>query len=447
MTDLDFAAHPMDQGVDPEAYVLGAMMMSRDATLDVLDLGLREDHFYRPAHGEVFEALTEAFARVNGPVDPVVLAAELERRGTLLRVGGAPYLHTLMSTPFVTVNAGYYAEQVMQRHVVRGVYAAGLRLQQLGENAAAGADVHETLDRARAHLDVLADTGRRSDTREFDRVVDDWLANLGQAKTPPLSTGIQDLDELLGGGFRPGQLVLVAARPGVGKTVVGTNFGVAAAQRGYGAAICSMEMTSDELMERIFADQANIPLDRIREPFRMDDDDRRKLGLASDRIAAMPLKIVDDGEQTLSSIRAVARERSRTERGLRLLAVDYIQLMTSTSRAVNRSEVVGEFSRGLKLIAKEFDITVVGMCQLNRGSEQRADKRPGLTDLRESGNLEQDADIVILLHREPDNEETMDDIEFRIAKHRGGPTGARDLLWSGPYQRVTGRTPALRVVR
>lgn len=447
MTDLDFAAHPTDRSVDPEAYVLGAMMLSRDAMLDVLDLGLRGEHFRRPAHAEVFEALAEAFARVNGPVDPVVLAAELDRRGTLLRVGGAPYLHTLMQTPHVATNADYYAEQIMQRHVVRGIHAAGVRLQQFGENGAAGADVDEVLDRARTALDELADTGRRGEVREFDQVVDDWLARLGARKDPPLSTGIQDLDELLGGGFRPGQLVVVGARPGVGKSVVGTNFSVAAAQHGYGSALCSVEMTSDEIMERIFADQANIPLDRIREPYRMDEDDRRKLGFAADRVAAMPLKIVDAAEQTLGSIRAVARERSRTERGLRLLVVDYIQLMTSTSRAVNRSEVVGEFSRGLKLIAKEFALTVVALCQLNRGSEQRADKRPALTDLRESGSLEQDADIVILLHRDPEDEETMDDIEFRVPKHRGGPTGVRDLLWSGPYQRVTGRTPALRVVR
>lgn len=448
MTDTLYEA----PDVDPEQYVLGAMMLSRDALLDVLGSGLRAEHFRRPAHTEVYEALTAAFTRVNGPVDPLVLAAELEQRGTLLRCGGAPYLHTLIATAFVASNAVYYADLVLRAHKVREVHSIGVRFQQLAENGAAGADLDAILDQARAALDELVDIGRRDDGGEFDEVVDAWLTSLGTPKAAPLSTGIQELDELLGGGFRPGQLVVVGARPGVGKSVVGTNFAVAAAQRGNGVLLCSMEMTRDEVLERVFADQADIPLDRIREPRLMSQSERRRLELSADRVASLPLKIVDTGKQTLGSIRAAARDRTRTPRGLRLLVVDYLQLMTTTSRSgTQRHEIVGEFSRELKLLAKELGITVVALAQLNRAAEQRADKRPQLSDLRESGSLEQDADIVALLHRDPDDQEAMDFIEFRIPKHRGGPTGVRDLFWVGPHQRVTGQsgqsTAALRVVQ
>jgi replicative DNA helicase len=370
----------------------------------------------------------------------VVLAAELEQRGTLQRAGGAPYLHTLFGTHFATTNAAYYAGQIIERHKVRTVGALGQQFQQLAEIGAAGGDVDEMLDRARGALEKLADAASGA-RREFDQEVDAWLTNLGTPRARPVPTGIAELDELLGGGFRPGQLVVLGARPGVGKSVGGLGFAAAAAERGYGAAVCSMEMTKDELMERLFAREADIPLSRLRAPEMLDAGDQRRLERAADRVATWPLLIADEGEQTLASIGAVARSRSRTPRGLRLLAVDYIQLMTATTRTQKRHEVVGEFSRGLKLLAKKLGITVVALAQLNRQSDQRTDKRPHLSDLRESGSLEQDADIVMLLHRDPDDPEGMDRVEVWIPKHRGGPTGKLDLFWSGPYQRITGRTP------
>jgi len=438
---------PTPRDVDAEQYVLGAMMRSRDAVLDVLETGLESEHFYRPAHQEVFNALIVVFGRIDGPIDPVVLADELAARGTLTRVGGAPYLHTLMATPHVTGNVSEYADIVVRKHVLRSVRVTGIRLQQYSENGSNGADVDDVLDKARAVLDNAAGIGRATDKREFDQVVDDWLANLGQPKVPPLSTGIQDLDELLGGGTRPGQLIVIGARPGIGKSVVGTNFGVAAAQRGFGTAICSLEMSEGELLERIFADQAGVSLDRIRDPRRLDQDDQRRINLAASRIATMPLKIVDAAEQSPSSIRAVARDLVRTTRGLRLLVVDYLQLMTgSGQRRESRQQEISEFSRALKLLAKELGITVVALSQLNRGPEGRAGGRPLLSDLRESGAIEQDADIVILLHRDVEDEERLDQIEFRVAKHRGGATGVLELFWVGPYQRVTGRSPILRAV-
>lgn len=429
-----------------EQYVLGAMMRSRDAVLDVLETGLESEHFYRPAHQEVFNALIIVFGRVNGPIDPVVLADELAARDMLTRVGGAPYLHTLMATPHVTGNVSEYADVVLRQHKLRLVGATGVQLQQYAESGSNGTDADDVLDRARASLEQAAGIGRVTDSREFDQVVDDWLANLDAPKVPPLSTGIQDLDELLGGGTRPGQLVVVGARPGIGKSVLGTNFAVAAAKKGFGATICSLEMSESELLERIFADQAGVSLDRVRQPKRLDPDDRYRLKSTAEHVGALPLKIVDAAQQTLATIRAVARDRARTARGLRLLVVDYLQLMSGSGRVENRQQEISEISRGLKLLAKELGITVVALSQLNRGSEQRAGGRPQLSDLRESGAIEQDADIVILLHRDIDDETAADQIELRIPKHRGGRTGVLDLFWVGPYQRVTSRSPYLRVV-
>jgi len=440
--------NPVSHDIDPEQYVLGAMMLSRNAVLDVLETGLQAEHFRRPAHQEVFSALVDVFSRVNGPIDPVVLSDELTTRNTLQRVGGAPYLHTLIATPHVTANVTHYVESVLRRHKLRLVGTTGIQLQQYAGNDGNGADVDEVLDRARASLEQAAGIGRATDGREFDRVVEDWLVSLDAPKVPPLSTGIQDLDELLGGGTRPGQMIVVGARPGIGKSVVGTNFAVAAAKRGFGATICSLEMSEPELMERIFADQAAVALERLRQPKLLDAHDRQRLAVAADQISTLPLKIVDSAQQSLATIRAVARDRVRTARGLRLLVVDYLQLMSGSgrNRDNNRQQEISEISRGLKLLAKELGITVVALSQLNRGPEGRADKRPQLSDLRESGAIEQDADIVILLHRDVDDETAADQIEFRIPKHRGGRTGVLDLFWVGPYQRVTGRSPYLRAV-
>lgn len=429
-----------------EQYVLGAMMRSRDAVLDVLETGLESEHFYRPAHQEVFNALIIVFGRVNGPIDPVVLADELAARDMLTRVGGAPYLHTLMATPHVTGNVSEYADVVLRQHKLRLVGATGVQLQQYSESGSNGADADDVLDRARASLEQAAGIGRVTDSREFDQVVDDWLANLDAPKVPPLSTGIQDLDELLGGGTRPGQMVVIGARPGIGKSVLGTNFAVAAAKKGFGATVCSLEMSESELLERIFADQAGVSLDRVRQPKMLDQDDRYRLKSTAEQVGALPLKIVDAAQQTLATIRSVARDRARTARGLRLLVVDYLQLMSGSGRVENRQQEISEISRGLKLLAKELGITVVALSQLNRGSEQRAGGRPQLSDLRESGAIEQDADIVILLHRDIDDETAADQIELRIPKHRGGRTGVLELFWVGPYQRVTSRSPYLRVV-
>lgn len=444
MTDNEDDLTPRD--VDAEQYVLGAMMRSRDAVLDVLETGLESEHFYRPAHQEVFAALIVVFGRVDGPIDPVVLADELAARSTLMRVGGAPYLHTLMATPHVTGNVSEYADVVLRQHKLRLVGATGVTLQQYAESGTNGADADEVLDRARASLEQAAGIGCVTDSREFEQVVDDWLANLDAPKVPPLSTGIQDLDELLGGGTRPGQMVVIGARPGIGKSVLGTNFAVAAAKKGFGATICSLEMSEGELLERIFADQAGVSLDRVRQPKRLDQDDRYRLKSTAELVGALPLKIVDAAQQTLATIRAVARDRARTTRGLRLLVVDYLQLMSGSGRVENRQQEISEISRGLKLLAKELGITVVALSQLNRGSEQRAGGRPQLSDLRESGAIEQDADIVILLHRDIEDETAADQIEVRIPKHRGGRCGVLDLFWVGPYQRVTGRSPYLRAV-
>lgn len=427
---------------DAERWVIGAALTAKDACADILATGLLPEHFYFPKHGEVFSAISELFER-EGAYGPVLIGDLLERRGTLARVGGLPYLHTLFASCPLAVNVEHHVEVVLDKFRLRGLQEATVAIQQMVATGQASGNVAEVIDDARARLDKVASLAIRSETREFADDLDDFLIGLdSEEDVSILPSGLVELDELLSGGFRPGQLVIVGARPGIGKSVLATNFAANAAQLGHGVLFCSLEMSRHEIVERLLADQANTPLDRIRRPVELDEEDRRHLAMGSDRLRNWPLQIVDDAKQTLGDITRAARDRAGTPRGLRLLVVDYLQLMSSTPGArVDRHLEVGEWSRGLKILGKQLGITVVALSQLNRGPTQTANSRPQLAHLRESGSLEQDADMVFLLHRDPEDLETQYMIQLIVAKQRGGRTDTLDLLWSGPHQRVSSNRP------
>jgi replicative DNA helicase len=402
------------------------MLLSKDAIADVLEK-LRPGDFYRPAHQNVYDAILDLYGR-GEPADAVTVAAELDRRGLLRRVGGAPYLHTLISMVPTAANAGYYADIVSEKALLRRLVEAGTRVVQYGYAGAEGADVAEVVDRAQAEIYDVTDRRLSEDFVPLEDLlqptmdeIDAIASNGGLARGVP--TGFTELDEVTN-GLHPGQMIIVAARPGVGKSTLGLDFlRSCSIKHRMASVIFSLEMSKSEIVMRLLSAEAKIKLADMRSG-RMSDDDWTRLARRMSEISEAPLYIDDSPNLTMMEIRAKAR-RLRQRADLRLIVVDYLQLMTSGKKTESRQVEVSEFSRHLKLLAKELEVPVIAISQLNRGPEQRTDKKPMLADLRESGSLEQDADVVVLLHR-PDAFERDDprggEADLILAKHRNGPT-------------------------
>ncbi|MCE7001016.1 replicative DNA helicase [Saccharothrix sp. S26] len=438
MAEPGFERQP-PQDLAAEQSVLGGMLLSKDAIADVVEV-LAPNDFYRPAHQAVYDCILDLYGR-GEPADPITVSAELERRGELLRVGGAPYLHTLIATVPTAANASYYAEIVAEKAVLRRLVEAGTRIVQLGYNGAEGADVDEVVDRAQAAIYEVTERRTTEDYVVLEELLQptmdeiDAIASRGGSSLG-IPTGFADLDELTN-GLHPGQMIIVAARPGVGKSTLGLDFARSCSvKHGLTSAIFSLEMSRTEIVMRMLSAEARIRLGDMRGG-RMSDDDWTRLARRMSEISEAPLFVDDSPNLTMMEIRAKAR-RLKQRHDLRLVVVDYLQLMSSGKRSESRQQEVSEFSRNLKLIAKELEVPVIAISQLNRGPEQRTDKRPQLSDLRESGSLEQDADMVILINR-PDAWERDDpragEADLIIAKHRAGPTATITVAHQLHYSR------------
>ena len=427
------------QDVAAEQGVLGGMLLSKDAIADVIE-ELKGVDFYRPAHELVYDAILDLYGR-GEPADAVTVAAELSRRGELGRVGGAPYLHTLISSVPTAANAGYYARLVRDQAVLRRLVEAGTRIAQLGY-ATDGGEVDDLVNSAQA--EVYAVTERRTsedylplrDTINLTMEEIENNANRG-AGMVGVPTGFTDFDALTN-GLHPGQMVIVAARPAVGKSTLALDFCRSASiKHGMTSVIFSLEMGRTELTMRLLSAEAGVPLQNMRKGTMRDEDWTRVAGAMS-RVSEAPLFIDDSPNMSLMEIRAKGR-RLKQRHDLKLVVVDYLQLMSSGKRVESRQQEVSEFSRALKLLAKELEVPVIAVAQLNRGPEQRTDKKPMMSDLRESGSLEQDADLVILLHREDsyDKETRPGEADLIVAKHRNGPTDTITVAFQGHYSRFT----------
>lgn len=424
-TDLDNGRQP-PQDLAAEQSVLGGMLLSKDAIADVIER-LRPKDFYRPNHQQIYDAILGLFGQ-GEPADAVTVAAELDRRGVLRRIGGAPYLHTLIATVPTAANAGYYAGIVAEKAVLRRLVEAGTRVVQYGYAGAEGADIADVVDRAQAEIyDVTEDRGSEDMVALDDLLqptmdeIDAVQAGGGQAQGVP--TGFADLDEVTT-GLHGGQMIIVAGRPGQGKSTLALDFMRSCSiKHGRPSVIFSLEMSKSEIVMRLLSAEARIKLADMRSG-RMSDDDWTKMARRMGEITEAPLFIDDSPNLTMMEIRAKAR-RLKQKTDLQLIVVDYLQLMSSGKRVESRQTEVSEFSRSLKLMAKELDVPVIAVSQLNRGPEQRVDKVPQLSDLRESGQLEQDADMVILIHR-PDGYDRdsprAGEADLILAKHRNGPT-------------------------
>ena len=354
-------------------------------------------------------------------------------------MGGAPYLHTLSASVPIAANAGYYAEIVREKAILRRLVDAGTRIAQMGY--AGEGQVDEVVDRAQAEVYGVTDKRTSEDYAPLSEIMESALDEIEAINNRDgdmigVPTGFADLDELTN-GLHPGQMVIIAARPAMGKSTLGLDFCRAASiHHNMASVIFSLEMTRNEITMRLLSAEAKIPLNHLRNG-NMNDDDWTRLARKMGEVSSSPLFIDDSPNMTMMEIRAKAR-RLKQRHDLRLIVIDYLQLMTSGKKVESRQLEVSEFSRQIKLLAKELEIPVVALSQLNRGAEQRADKRPMVSDLRESGSIEQDADMVILLHREDvyERESTRPgEADLIVAKHRNGPTRDLTVAFQGHYSR------------
>jgi replicative DNA helicase len=433
----DARVPPNDQAA--EMSTLGGMLLSKDAAAVVLEM-LTVDDFYYPKHSIIFAAINTVFGR-SEPIDVIMITEQLTREGNLAKVGGASYLHTLESSVPTAANASYYAGIVADKSVLRKLVESGTRITQMGY--AAEGEPSELVNEAQ--MDIFA-IGRASGAQDalvlFDAVniaVDEMEKQAKQAKEGiDVPTGFRELDDVTN-GLQPGQLVLIAARPGLGKSTLALDIARASALRANVPTVFfSLEMSASEISQRLLAAETSVPLSVIRKAKELSGEGWKRIASVQARIGETPLYIDDSPNLTLSEIRAKCR-RLKAQRGIKLVIIDYLQLLTSGKKVENRQQEVSEFSRSLKLLAKELDVPIVALSQLNRGPEQTQDKRPLLSHLRESGSLEQDADIVLLLHRDRQVEQgqNTNDAEILIAKHRNGEMRDVKVLFEWHYSRFS----------
>ena len=422
-----------------EQSAIGGMLLSKDAVADVVET-VRGIDFYIPKHEIIFEAVLTLYSH-GEPTDVIAVTDELTKTGQLQRAGGAEYLHTLTGLVPTAANAGYYASIVAEKAVLRRLVEAGTRIVQMGY--ASEGEVVDLVNNAQAEIYGVTGGVEAEDYVPLVEAIDTAVDEIERARgrdgqMAGVPTGFSRLDEITN-GLHGGQLIIVAARPGLGKSTLALDFARSATIKHHLPTIFfSLEMGRSEIATRLLAAESSIGMSTLRKG-NMEQRDWDKLANVRGQIADAPLFIDDSPNMTLVEIRAKCRRLSQKV-GLKMVVIDYLQLMTSGKKVESRQQEVSEFSRALKLLAKELNVPVIALSQLNRGPEQRADKKPALADLRESGSLEQDADIVILLHREDAYEKDssrVGEADLIVAKHRNGQQDTIAVTFSGMYSRFS----------
>ena len=388
----------------------------------------------------MYDVVVELFGR-GDPADAVTVGAELKRKGELERIGGLPYLHTLVATVPTAANAAYYAGIVREQAQLRSLVEVGTRIVQLGYTTD-GADVEGLVNLAQSEVFAVSEQRNSTNYVTLEQVVPELYEELernanrdgGLAGVP---TGCSELDAKLN-GLRAGQMIIIAARPGGGKSTLAMDIcRSCAVHNNKAAAYFSLEMNRTELSMRLLAAESRVFLDRMIKG-ELETRDWQEIARTLDKISQAPLIVDDSPNMTMGEIRAKSR-RMKQQFDIQLIVIDYLQLLTSGGKSVeSRQQEVSEFSRSIKLLAKELEIPIVAVAQLNRDSEKRNDKRPQVADLRESGSLEQDADVVLLIHREDmfnENTEKQGMADIIIGKQRSGPTGIVELAFQGHFSR------------
>jgi replicative DNA helicase len=414
------------------------MLLSRDAIAAAVE-ACSADDFYKPAHGHVFEAITSLYGQ-GEPVDPVTVADELRRAELLDAIGGPATLISLQANTPATANAGRYARIVEEHALLRRLIGVAGEIAEMGYSLPD--DVTAAIDRAESMVFEVAERRVTDTLRPLHDLLADSLDRLealyerGESITG-VPTGFLDLDERLS-GLQKSALVIVGARPAMGKTAFALGVAAHAAMEAQVPVLFfSLEMSHSELTQRLLCSEARVDSSRVRNG-KLVESDWPKISHAIGRLGEAPLYIDDNPNLTVMEVRAKARRLKSRLGQLGLVVIDYLQLMSGRSHAENRQVEVSEISRGLKILARELECPVVALSQLSRGLEMRSDKRPMLADLRESGSLEQDADVVMFLYRdEVYNPESPDrgTAEIIVSKHRNGPTGVTQLAFLDHYTR------------
>jgi replicative DNA helicase len=422
------------QNLEAEESVLGAMLVAPAAISTVLvEARLRPDDFYRESHRVIYAAIL-ALNDKNEAIDPLTVSAELEKRGDLQTAGGKPYVHQLASVVPAAGNARHYAKIVKDEATLRRLLAVAHKIEtKVSERRG---EAHHVVEDSERLLFDVAHGETTGDFRSIDEIMHEEIDKLEQLSREGISvtgtpSGFRDLDDITG-GFQRSNLIVLAARPSMGKSALVTNIAEnVALKHNRPVALFSLEMSVTELAQRFVASQARMPGDKLRKGG-VSRTDWPKVIKACQALEKAPLWIDDSSDLDILELRAKARrlhakEANQGRGGLGLIVVDYLQLMRADRTADSRVEQVGQMSRGLKILARELDVPVIAVSQLNRSPEQRPDKRPLLSDLRESGQIEQDADLVMFIYRDeyynPETTEKQGTAEIHVAKHRNGPAG------------------------
>ena len=424
---------------EAERSVLGAAMLNKEVLFDILE-EVKEDDFYNESHKEIFRAIWELY-RKNSAVDMLTVCEELKSRQSLDMVGGRAYIATLTAEVPSTANGREYAKIIAEKAIMRQMIRTAEDITEKGYESKMAA--REILDYAESGIFQIAQMRQKND---YTKIQDVLLENLkiidaaaqNKDKITGIPTGFHDLDEKTS-GLQRSDLIIVAARPGMGKTAFALNIAQqSAVKHGTSAIIFSLEMSKEQLGQRLLAMQARVEMQKLKQGD-LDRKDWDRVSLGVDELNNSKIVIDDTPGISLMEMRNKCR-RLKAEQGLDLIVVDYLQLMTFEGKTDNRQQEISALSRNMKLLDREMNCPVILLSQLSRAPELRQDKRPMLSDLRESGSIEQDADIVIFLYRDDyynENTEKPGVCEVNIAKHRSGPTDKIELTWVSRYTKFS----------
>ena len=428
---------------EAERSVLGSAMLDKDALFDVVEV-LHPSDFYNEGHKEIFAAITDLYKK-SAPVDVLTVSEELKKRNSLEMVGGRAYIAALSADVPSTSNAAEYAKIVSGKAMLRNLIStAGDIMQNSYEE---NMETNAILDMAEREIFEIAQKGQKSD---FAHIKDVLLENINiidkmsqlEGNLTGLTTGFRDLDQLTSGLHRS-DLIILAARPAMGKTAFALSVAQGAAIKGAASVmIFSMEMSKEQLGQRLLSMESRIEMQSLKTG-KLERRDWDQINMALDSLSKASIHIDDTPGISIMEMKNKCR-RLKAEKGLDLIVIDYLQLMSIEGKKTeNRQQEISTLSRNLKLLARELDCPVIVLSQLSRAVEQRPNKRPMLSDLRESGSIEQDADIVIFLYRDeyynPDTDKP-GECEVIVAKHRSGPTGTVDVTWLGKYTRFADKS-------
>lgn len=421
--------------------VLSAMMIDEESLAELVHLVHPED-FYKPAHAAIASAI-QRLAESHERVDHVTVADQLEKDAKLEEIGGRPYLFTISEFVPSAATSRYHAGIVRNHGILRRLISVSNDIA--GRAFEGREEAMVLLDDAERQIFEMARKGDVNEPRSAKELLQSTLERVEKfldrkAGTTGVPTGYADLDSLTA-GLQPGELIVVAARPSMGKTTFSLNVMERAASQGYGSAFFSLEMAAEQVMSNMLCCRSRVDAHRLRRGY-VNGDDYRALIQASEELREKPVFIDDTTMLTPLTLRAKAR-RLKQKHDIKLVVVDYLQLMSSGQRAENRSQEIAQMSRSMKGLAKELSIPVIAISQLNRGVEQRDSHRPRMSDLRESGAIEQDADVIMMVHREEyytRKEEDAGMAEIIIAKQRNGPTGDVKLRFFREFMRFESYT-------